>query len=99
MEPSQSRAFEVGWEHFTQKSIVPGIKDHCLVEVQHVIVRIRGAVVHNKWQDNESARRFIFQNMLVQRGGQHIIESLDRGIEGSMRDGEHLGWIPCMGQL
>ena len=59
MELSQSRAFEASREHFTQKSIVPGVEGHRLVEVQHVIVRIGGAVVHRKWQNNESAKRFI----------------------------------------
>ena len=59
MEPGQSQAFEADREQFTQKSIVPGVEDHLLVEVQHVIIRIRRVVVHSEWQNNESARRFI----------------------------------------
>ena len=59
MEPGQSWAFEAGREHFTQKSIIPGVEDHRLVEVQYVIVRIGGAVVHSEWLNKESTRRFI----------------------------------------
>ena len=38
MEPSQGGTFQASRECFTQKSIVPGVKDHCLVKVQHMIL-------------------------------------------------------------
>ena len=66
MEPGQSRALEAGREHFTQKSIVLGVEDHCLVEMQHVIVRIERAVVHGKGRYREAAGRVIIQNMLTE---------------------------------
>ena len=59
MESGQSRAFKAGREHFTQKSVVPSVEDHRLAEVQHMIIRVGGVVVHSKWRNNESARRFI----------------------------------------
>ena len=59
MEPSQGGTFQACWENFTQESIVPGVKDHCLVKVQHMIIRIKGAVVHNKRWNEKSARRLI----------------------------------------
>ena len=59
MESGQSRALEVGWEHFTQKSIVPCIEDHRLVEMQHVIVRIGRVVIHGKGRYIEAAGRII----------------------------------------
>ena len=48
MEPSQSRGLEASRKHFTQKSIVPGVEDHRLVEMKHVIVRIGRVVVHGE---------------------------------------------------
>ena len=59
MELGQTRAFEASREHFTQKSFVPSVEDHRVVEVQHMIVRVGGAVVHSEWRNNEFARRFI----------------------------------------
>ena len=59
MEPSQGGTFQACWENFTQESIVPGVKDHCLVKVQYMIIRIKGAVVHNKRWNDKSARRLI----------------------------------------
>ena len=55
MEPGQSRALEAGQEHFTQKSIVPGVKDHLFIEMQHVIVRIGRAIVHGEGRHREVA--------------------------------------------
>ena len=96
MEPGQSWAFEAGWEHFTQNSVVPGVEDHCLVELQHMIVRVGGVIVHSKWRNNESTRRFIVKNMLAQRRGQHVVGSPDGGIKGCMRGGERPKWVSCM---
>ena len=59
MEPGQSQALEVSPEHFTQKSIVPEVEDHRLVEMQHVIVRIGRAVVHDEGRYREAAGRII----------------------------------------
>ena len=57
MEPGQSRALEAGQEHFTQKSIVPNVKDHRLVEMEQVIVRIGRAIVLGEGQYREAAGR------------------------------------------
>ena len=55
MELGQSGSFHANREYLTQKSIVPGIKDHCLVKVQHMIIWVRGAIVHIKRRNDESA--------------------------------------------
>ena len=75
MEPGQSRALEAGWEHFTQKSIVPGVEDHRLVEMQHVIVRIGRAVVHGEGRYREVVGRVIIQNILTKGIGEHVLWS------------------------
>ena len=84
MEPSQGGTFPDSWEYFTQESIVPDVKDQCLVKVQHMIILIRGPVVHNKRWNDKSARRLIVQNMLAQGGRQHVIRPPDRGIKCCM---------------
>ena len=89
-------ALEAGQEHLTQESIVPSSENHRLVEVQHMIVWIGGAVIYSERRHNESTGRFVVQNMLAQRGGQHIIGSLNMGIKDRMRDRERPGRIPCM---
>ena len=68
MELSQSRTFQASREYLTQKSIVPSVMDHFLVKVQHMIIWIRGAVVHNKRWNEESMRGLVVQNMLAQGG-------------------------------
>ena len=75
MEQSQSRVLKAGLEHFTQKSIVLGIEDHRLVEMQHVIVRIGRAVVHGEGWHREAAERIIIQNMLTKGRGEHVLWS------------------------
>ena len=97
MEPGQSRALEAGREHFTQKSIVPGIEDHRLVEMQHVIVRIGRAVVHGEGRYREAAGRIIIQNMLTERRGEHMMWSSEGGGEkhvwgGRNPEGRVHGW-------
>ena len=87
MEPSQGGTFQASREYFAQESIVLGVKDHCLVNVQHMIIRIRGAVVHSKRWNDKSARRLIVQNMLAQGGRQHAIQPLDRGIKCCIQGG------------
>ena len=59
MEPRQSGSFQASRKNLAQKSVVPGIKDHCLVEVQHMIIWVGRAIVHSKWWNDESARRLI----------------------------------------
>ena len=65
MEQGQSGSFQASREYLTHKSIVPGVKDHYLVKVQHMIIWIRGAVVHSKRRNDESARGLVIQNMLA----------------------------------
>ena len=52
-------------EHFTQKSIVLRVEDHCLVEMQHVIVWIGRTVVHGEGRYGEAAGRIVVQDMLT----------------------------------
>ena len=97
MEPGQSRALEAGREHFTQKSIVPGVEDHFLVEMQHVIVRVGRAVVHSEGRCREASGRVIIQNMLTEGRGEHVLWSLEGGGEkhvwgGSNPEGRVHGW-------
>ena len=75
MESIQSRVLEAGREHFPQKSIIPGVEDHCLVEMQHVIVRIRRAVVHGEGWYREATRRFVIQDMLTEGRGENVLWS------------------------
>ena len=84
MEPSQSGTFQASREYLTHKLIIPGVKDHCLVKVQHMIIWIRGVVVHSKWKNDESARGLIVQNMLAQGGRQHVVRPPDKGIRCCM---------------
>ena len=97
MEPGQSQALEAGREHFTQKSIVPDVEDHCLVEMQHVIVRIGRVVVHGEGRYREAAGRIIIQNMLTEGRGEHVMWSSKGGGEkhvwgGSNLEGRVHGW-------
>ena len=97
MEPGQSQALEAGREHLTQKSIVPGVEDHCLVEMQHVILRIRRAVVHSEGRYREAAGRVIIKNMLTEGRGEHVLWSSEGGGEkhvwgGSNPEGRVHGW-------
>ena len=87
MEASQGGTFQASWEYFTQESIVSDVKDHCMIKVQHMIIRIRGAVVHSKRWNEKSVRRLIVQNMLAQGGRQHVIRPPDRGIKCCMQGG------------
>ena len=97
MEPGQSGALKAGREHFTQKSIVPGIEDHLLVEMQHVIVRIGRVVVHGEGRYREAAGRIIIQNMLTERRGDHVLWPSEGGGEkhvwgGGNPEGRIHGW-------
>ena len=87
MESSQGGTFQASWEYITQESIIPSVKDHCLVKVQHMIIQIKEAVVHSKLWNDKSARRLIVQNMLAQEGRQHVIRPLDMGIKCCMQGG------------
>ena len=81
MKPGQSRALEAGREHFTQKSIVPDVEDHCLVEMKHVIVRVGRAVVHRERRYGEVAGRVIIHNMLTEGREEHVLWSSEGGGE------------------
>ena len=89
MEPGQSGALEAGRKHFTQKSIVPGVEDHCLVEMQHVILRIRRAVVHGEGRYREVVGRFVIQDMLTEGRGKHVPWSPDGGGEKHVWSGSN----------
>ena len=97
MEPGQSGALEASREYFTQKLIIPGFEDHCLVEMQHVIVRIRRAVIHGEGRYREAAGRFVIQYMLTEGRGEHVLWSPDDRREkhvwsGSNPEGRVHGW-------
>ena len=95
MELGHGRTFQASREYLTQESIVPGVKDHCLVEVQHMIIWIRGVVVHSKRRNDESVRGLVIQNVLAQGGRQHVVRSSDRGIRCCMRGGSRPEWVLC----
>ena len=65
MELGQGGSLQAGQEHSAQKSVIPRAQNHRLVEVQHVVVRVRGTIIHGKRQDNKSAGRLITQDVLT----------------------------------
>ena len=81
MELGQSGTFQASWEYLTQELIIPDVKDHCPVKVQHMIIWIRGVVVHSKLWNDKSVRRLIIQNILAQGGRHHVVRSPDRGVK------------------
>ena len=94
MEPSQSRALEAFREHFTQKSVVPGVEDHHLVKMQHVIVRIGRDVVHSKGWYREATGRVIIQNILTEGRREHVLWSSKGGGEKPVSGGSNPeGWV------
>ena len=85
MKLGSSRALEAGWEHLTQESIVLGVEDHCLVEMQHVIVWIGRTVVHCEGWYGEAAGRIVVQDMLSKGSGEHVLWSPDGGEKNHLR--------------
>ena len=79
MKPGYSRALEAGREHLTQESVVPGVENHCLVEMQHMIVWVGRTIVHGEGWHGESAGRIVIQDMLSKGSGEHILWSPDDG--------------------
>ena len=55
----------------------PTLRTIALVEMQHVIVRIRRAVVHGEGRYREAAGRFVIQDMLTKGSGEHVLWSPD----------------------
>ena len=97
MEPGQSRALEASRECFTQKSIIPGVEDHRLVEMQYLIVRIERAVIHGEGRHREAVGRITIQNMLTKGRGGHVLWSSKGEGEkhvwgGSNPEGRVHGW-------
>ena len=41
-------SFQASQEHFSQKMVIPRAHNHRLVKVQHVVVRVRRAIIHGK---------------------------------------------------
>ena len=73
MEPGQGGPLQTGSKYLAQKTIIPRVKDHYLVVVQHVVVWVRGVVIHVKRRYRNAARRLITQDVLIQRGRQHVL--------------------------
>ena len=64
MDPGQSGSFQASREYLAQKTIVPCVEDHRFVEVHHMVVQVRGAVIHSeRWYD-EAIGQFISLDML-----------------------------------
>ena len=57
--------FQTSQEYLAQKTIIPCAKDHYLVEMQHVVVWVRGAIIHVKRWYGKAARRLITQDVLT----------------------------------
>ena len=49
--------------------VVSCVEYHCLVEMQHVIIRIGGAIIHGKMRYDKALGRFVAQNVMAQQGG------------------------------
>ena len=63
---NQARAgpFKLGREYLAKKTIIPRAKNHRLVEVQHVVVWVRGAIMHGKRWYGEAMGWLITQDVL-----------------------------------
>ena len=64
VESGQSRSLQGGREYLAQKTIIPHTKNHRLVEVQHVVVWVRGAIIHGKRRYGKAVGRLITQDVL-----------------------------------
>ena len=64
MEPGQSGSFQDGREYLAQKTIIPCAKNHCLVEVHHVVVWVKGDIIHGKRWYGKIMGWLIVQDML-----------------------------------
>ena len=56
---------QAGREHFVQKKVISCAQNHRLVEVQHVVVWVRGAIIHGKQRYSEVVGRLITQDVLT----------------------------------
>ena len=48
MELGQTGPLQAGHEYLTQEVVISCAKNHCLVKVQHMVVRVNGAIVHSE---------------------------------------------------
>ena len=63
MEPGQSRSFQAGRKYLAQKMIIPRAENHRLVEVHHVVIRVRGAIIHGERWYGKAMGWLITQDM------------------------------------
>ena len=63
MEPRQSGSFHAGQEYLAQKTIIPCIENHRLVEVHHVVIQVRGAIIHSEQWYGKAVGWLITQDM------------------------------------
>ena len=54
MELGQGGSLQASREYLAQKTIISRAKNHRLVKVQHVVVWVRGANIHDKWWYGEA---------------------------------------------
>ena len=64
MEPGQSGSLQAGREYLAQKTIILYAKNHRLVKVQHVVVWVRGAIIHGKRCYGKAVGWLLTQDML-----------------------------------
>ena len=64
MEPCQSGSFQDGREYLAQKTIIPCAENHHLVEVHHVVVQVREAIIHGERWYGKAMGWLITQDML-----------------------------------
>ena len=71
----------------TLHSRVSRIEYHRLIEVQHVVIRVRGAIIYGKRQFDKAMRQFVAQDVLTQRGELHVFRSPNSGGCSHVRGG------------
>ena len=65
MKPGHDGPLQASQEYFAQKTVIFRAQNHCLVEVQHVVIRVKGAIIHGKRRYDKAARRLITQDVLT----------------------------------
>ena len=62
---NHARAFQAGRKYLAQKTIIPCAEDHRLVKVHHMVVRVRGAIIHGERWYGKAMGWLITQDMLL----------------------------------
>ena len=64
MELGYHRPSQTSREYFAQQTVIANVQRHCLIVVEHVIIRVIRAIEHGKnWYD-KSAGWYVIKNVL-----------------------------------